>query len=189
MAETTSDNRTPNAGDATPKRATSGGASRGGTAGRAASGGTARKRSTSARTPAAKAANKTTAARGARTAAGRRTREAAQAQSRAAKATADQGRITAERVTLTTLGAALEARDRVVGFVNDWVSTFGTPFTGGAGASEQLRAFERRGTTERSRLEREAKRARTRFERELRSRRRDAERAVTRAKEQVANLT
>ena len=175
MAETTSDNRTPNAGDATPKRGPSGG--------------TARKRSTSPRTPAAKAASKTTAARGARTAAGRRTREAAQAQSRAAKATADQGRISAERVTLTTLGAALEARDRVVGFVNDWVSTFGAPFTGRAGASEQLRAFERRGTTERTRLEREAKRARTRFEREVRSRRRDAERVVTRAKDQVANLT
>lgn len=171
MAETTSNNRTPAAGASKATR------------------GTGRKRSSPARTPAAKAANKTTAARGARTAAGRRTHEAAQAQSRAVKATADQGRVTAERVTLTTLGAALEARDRVVGFVNDWVSTFGAPLTGRAGGSEQLRAFERRGTTERDRLEREAKRARTRFERELRSRRRDAERVVTRAKEQVANLT
>ena len=132
------------------------------------SGPTTRRRSTARKAPA-----KTTARR-ARTTAKRETTQAAQANANAAKATARQGTVSVERYALVSVGAALEARDRVVDFANDWYETFAAPLTSREAAEKQLRKFERRGTTERNRLERQAKKTRTRVERELRTRRRDA---------------
>ena len=189
MADTTSDNRTPNVGDAPPKRATSGGASAPRRADRRAHrvGRHRPQASTSARTPAAKAANKTTAARGARTAAERQTREAAQAQSRAARPPRTRAGSPPSASTLTT-SAPRSRRATASSGRQRRVEHLRHPVTGGDGASEQLRAFERRGhraQPARARGQARAHAVRAR----ARSRRRDAERAVTRAKEQVANLT
>jgi hypothetical protein len=151
------------------------------------SGTTAAKRSGTTRrsTPSARKAPAKTTARRTRTTAKRQTTQAAKASTTAAKATAKSGGVSVERVTLVSLGAALEARDRVVGFASDWYETFAAPLATREGAEKQIRRFERRGTTERNRLEREAKKARTRVERELGSRRRDAERLVRRGRTRV----
>jgi len=70
---------------------------------------------------------------------------------------------------LIPVGAALLARERVVESVSDVISTYSTPTK----AQTQLRKFERRGSTARSRLEREVRKTRTRVERELRERKRE----------------
>jgi hypothetical protein len=163
MAETTNSTTQSTGGAATPKRS-----------------GTTR-RSTARKAPA-----KTTARRS-RTTAKRQTTQAAQANTRAAKQTAKQGGVSVERYTLIGLGAALEARDRVVGFATDWYETFAAPLASRDGVEKQIRKFERRGTSERNRIERRAKTARTRVERGLRSRRRDAERIVRRNRTTVQN--
>jgi len=108
-------------------------------------------------------------------------REAAKAQPRAAKPPARP----VERFTLIGLGAALEARDRVVSFATDWYETFAEPLTTRQGATKQLRKFERRGSTERNRLERRAKSYRTRVQREIRARGREAESFVRRNRVRV----
>jgi hypothetical protein len=78
----------------------------------------------------------------------------------------------AERAVLIPVGAALLARDRLVAGVGD------LPRNPSSAAQEQLRRFERRGTSARNGLEREARRTRVRLERELRRRRRSLDRAV-----------
>jgi hypothetical protein len=75
----------------------------------------------------------------------------------------------AERVVLIPVGAVLLARERVVSNVADVISIYSTP----AKTQTQLRKFERRGSTARTRLEREVRKTRTRVERELRLRRRE----------------
>ncbi len=155
------------------------------TAGRKPAAGTARKpagrktattrsttrRSTSATTPAA--------ARRARNTAANETREAVAANTRAAKQTASETRGLAERAALVYVGAALEARDRVLGTTAELVERYATI----SGAQQELKRvrrdvsadvtrFERRGVTARTQIERDAKKARTRLERELRLRRR-----------------
>ena len=112
-----------------------------------------------ARRPATRKAPAKTTARRARTTAKRETATAAEANNRAAQATARQGAVVAERATLIGVGATLEARDRVVEFVTDWYETFAAPLTSRELAEKQLRKFERRGTTERNRLERRAQEA------------------------------
>ena len=77
----------------------------------------------------------------------------------------------AERAVLIPVGAALVARERVVSSVSDVFSSYSTPTK----AQAQLRKFERRGSTARTRLEREVRKTRTRVERELRERRRELE--------------
>jgi coenzyme F420 biosynthesis associated uncharacterized protein len=69
----------------------------------------------------------------------------------------------AERVVLTSVGAALVARDGVVELRETWA----TP----AKARRELNRYERRGVAARNRVERDVKKARTRVERELRQRR------------------
>ena len=64
---------------------------------------------------------------------------------------------------------ALVARERVASSVSEAFSNYSTPTK----AQAQLRRFERRGSTARSRLEREVRKTRTRVERELRERRRE----------------
>jgi len=80
----------------------------------------------------------------------------------------------AERAVLIPVGAALVARDRVLEGVSDTISTYSSP----SKTQAQLRRFERRATTARSRLEREVRKARVRVERELRQRRRSIESTV-----------
>jgi hypothetical protein len=78
----------------------------------------------------------------------------------------------AERAVLIPVGAALLARERVATSVGDVLATCSSPTKTRA----QLRSFERRGGTARTRLEREVRKTRTRVERELRERRRELER-------------
>jgi hypothetical protein len=78
----------------------------------------------------------------------------------------------AERAVLIPVGAALVAREQVASSLGDVISSYSTPTR----AQVQLRRFEHRGSTARSRLEREVRKTRTRVERELRERRRELER-------------
>jgi len=89
----------------------------------------------------------------------------------------------AERAVLIPVGAALEARDRVLTTVNDVVSTYSTR----ARAERQLKLFERRGSRARNDLEREVRKTRTRVERELRQRRGRVDRTLDRAERQGAS--
>jgi hypothetical protein len=74
----------------------------------------------------------------------------------------------AERVVLIPVGAALEARDRVVDALDTVVATSSSR----RGLDQQLKRFERRGGRARTQLEREVRKTRTRVEREVRSARR-----------------
>jgi hypothetical protein len=88
----------------------------------------------------------------------------------------------AERAVLIPVGAALIARERVASTID----TYSTP----SKANAQLRKFERRGNTARSRVEREIRKTRVRVEREVRQTRGRVEREVTRRKrdgEELAN--
>jgi hypothetical protein len=88
----------------------------------------------------------------------------------------------AERAVLIPVGAALIARERVVSTID----TYSTP----SKANAQLRKFERRGNTARSRVEREIRKTRVRVEREVRQTRGRVEREVTRRRrdgEELAN--
>ena len=150
----------------------------------------AKRRSTARRTTAKPPSTAT--ARRQRTIARNETRDAAQAQVKAAKTTAAQGRNVAERTALVSVGATLEARDRVVGLAGELVSRFGSRAAAERELGKDIRRFERRGTTARNQLERDVKKARTRLERQLRTRRRNAERVVGRtvdaAKDRVTAL-
>jgi hypothetical protein len=68
----------------------------------------------------------------------------------------------AERVVLIPVGAALEARDRVAGAVEGLVTTTRSR----SELEKQLRRFERRGGTARTRLERRTRTVRRGFERQ-----------------------
>jgi hypothetical protein len=68
----------------------------------------------------------------------------------------------AERAVLIPVGAALEARDRVAGVVEGLV----TATRSRSELEKQLRRFERRGGTVRTRLERRTRSARRDFERQ-----------------------
>jgi predicted nucleic acid-binding Zn-ribbon protein len=85
----------------------------------------------------------------------------------------------AERAVLIPVGAALIARDRVVDGVSDTLSTYSST----SKTQAQLRRFERRGATARSRLEREVRKARVRVERQLRERRTSIESTVSELEE------
>lgn len=84
----------------------------------------------------------------------------------------EQAQLIAERAVLIPVGAALEARDRVAGTVNDLVA----PYRSRTALERQLTRFERRGGRARRQLEREVRRTRTRIERETRQARRGLER-------------
>ncbi len=128
------------------------------------------KRAGAAKAPRARAAAGTGRSRaGTRTAASR-----AGSTRRGARTTAtpvDRVGDYAERAVLIPVGAALVARERVLSSVSDAFSSYSTPTK----AQAQLRKFERRGSTARTRLEREVRKTRTRVERELRERRRELE--------------
>ena len=147
----------------------------------------ATKRSTSAKKAAAtRAANRGSAAR---TTAARKTRAtarttAARAETTAAKKAAEAKQETkstvryaadmAEKAVLVPMGATLVARDRVAATIHEIRKTYNTRTK----AENQLRRFERRGSSAFKGLERDAKKARTRLERELRERRADVEKEL-----------
>jgi len=84
----------------------------------------------------------------------------------------------AGRAVLIPVGAALEARDRVAGTVEDLVTTTRSR----SALEQQLTRFERRGGSARTQLEREVRRTRTRIERQTRTARRGFERQRTQAR-------
>jgi hypothetical protein len=135
---------------------------------------TQRRTATTQRSTAAKKAA-ATRRRGAakRSAAAKR---AAATRAEAAKTPVDQIQETAEKAVLIPVGAALVARDRVIETVGEIVDTYRSR----SALERQLKRFERRGSTARTRLERNARKTRTRVERELRQRRTRAQRLVKR---------
>lgn len=87
----------------------------------------------------------------------------------------------AERAVLIPVGAALEARDRVAGTVEELVTTTRSR----SALEKQLKRFERRGGGARTQLEREVRRTRTRLERQTRTARRGFERQRTQARKNL----
>jgi hypothetical protein len=155
---------------------------------------TAAAKRTTARSPQAKTAatRRSTAAKRAATTRNTRTAEAnAKRAERKAERQVD-GRLdevrnyveqvgdAAERVVLTSVGAALVVRDGVVELRETWA----TP----AKAKRELSRYERRGVTARNRFERDVKKARTRVERELRQRRTQLERDAQQLRRDVKPL-
>jgi hypothetical protein len=84
----------------------------------------------------------------------------------------------AERIVLIPVGAALEARDRVAGTVEELVTTTRSR----TALEQQLRRFERRGTSARTQFEREVRRTRSQLDRRTRTARRGFERQRTQAR-------
>jgi hypothetical protein len=87
----------------------------------------------------------------------------------------------AARVVLIPVGAALEARDRVAGTVEELVTTTRSR----TALEKQLKRFERRGGGARRELEREVRRTRTQLERQTRTTRRGFERQRTQARKNL----
>jgi uncharacterized protein (UPF0335 family) len=86
-----------------------------------------------------------------------------------------------ERVALTYVGATLSLRDRAF-------EAAGT-LTDRKQVERRLKAFERRGTTARNRVERELKKQRTRVEREVRTRTNRVEKDLKTLGGDVKNVT
>jgi Skp family chaperone for outer membrane proteins len=91
-----------------------------------------------------------------------------------------------------SVGATIEARDRVVGLAGELVDRYGsrsavekTLKRSRNEFEKDVRRYERKGTTTRNQLERDVRKARTRLERELRTRRRDAEKLLRRNRQTV----
>jgi hypothetical protein len=82
----------------------------------------------------------------------------------------------AERAVLVPVGAALAAREAIAQTVGDLIDTCSSTKK----AEAQLKRFEKRGLTARTKLEREASKARKRVEHEISKRRSDVEKAASR---------
>lgn len=87
----------------------------------------------------------------------------------------------AERSVLIPVGAALEARDRFTGTLEELVTTTRSR----SALEKQLKRFERRGGSARTQLEREVRRTRTQLERRTRTARRGFERQRTQARKNL----
>jgi hypothetical protein len=87
----------------------------------------------------------------------------------------------AERVILVPVGAGLVVRDNIVSTVKG----LATKYSSVDGIERELKRYEKRGTTARTRLERQVRRRRAKLERELRQRRRSVERAVAQNRKRV----
>jgi hypothetical protein len=131
---------------------------------------TARKTTATARKTAATARN--TTARKTTTTSRRSTRSVSNS-TQPKKAVAQVADI-AERAILVPVGASLLVGDDVVSTVRGLV----TRYRNRAGLERELKRFERRGASARTRLERQVRLQRTRFERDLRQRRSSLERTV-----------
>lgn len=134
----------------------------------------AAKRTSTARRQTTRTKSSTASKRGAATTANRRTQARARQVERKAETRLDQAQAVAERAVLVQVGAALEARDRVLSTVNGVVELT----TKRTAAEKQVKRLEKRGATARTRVEREVKKTRTRVERELRQRRARLERTL-----------
>jgi hypothetical protein len=91
----------------------------------------------------------------------------------------------AEKVVLVPVGAALVARDEVVATFEDLRSSYATTTK----AKQELRRFERRGSSAVKDIERDAKKTRTRVERELRQRRSRLEKELRRVDRELRGVT
>jgi hypothetical protein len=180
------DSQTPNSSTGSTQRSGSTGSSSRSTT-RSSTRSTPRRRSTSQarKAPAAKptstarrqtaATRRSTAAkRGAATRANSATQRQASRAAQGPKTRAEYVQHYAERAVLVQVGAALEARDRVVSTVNEVVDLA----TNRPNAERRLKKYERRGNTARNRVQREVRKTRTRVERELRQRRTRLERTA-----------
>ncbi len=87
----------------------------------------------------------------------------------------------AERAILVPVGASLVMRDNLVSTAKG----LRTRYTTRTGLERELRRYEKRATTARTRLERQVRRRRAKLERELRQRRRRVERAVAQNRKRV----
>ncbi len=87
----------------------------------------------------------------------------------------------AEWAILVPVGAGLVVRDNIVSTVKG----LATRYSSLDGIERELKRYERRGNTARTRLERQVRRRRSKFERELRQRRRKVERAVAQNRKRV----
>jgi hypothetical protein len=154
----------------------------------------ATKRSTAATQAAAtRAANRAVAARS--TTARKAKATAARGRTNVAKTAADAeheiqtplARATdlAEKVVLVPVGVALVARDEVVATFEDVRSSYGSTTK----AQQELRRFERRGSSAVKGIERDAKKTRTRVERELRRRRSRLEKELRRVDRELKGVT
>jgi len=137
---------------------------------------TPRTSTATARRKAAATRRSTTAKKAATTRATRQASANAQSAAQPARNRVQLVQDIAERAVLVQVGAALEARDAVVGTVGSIADTA----TNRTHAERQLKKFERRGATARTQLERELRKTRTRVQRELRQRRQRLERTVKR---------
>ena len=154
----------------------------------------ATKRSTAAKKAAGtRAANRGAAAR--TTTARRAKATAARSRTSAAKTAADAkdeiqtplSRVTdvAETVVLVPVGVALIAREEVVATFEDLRTSYGTRTK----AKQELRRFERRGSSAVKGIERDARKTRTRVERELRRRRARLEKELKRVDAEFKGVT
>jgi len=154
----------------------------------------ATKRSTAAK----KAAGTRSANRGAaaRTTTARKAKaNAARGRTNAAKSAAEAkneiqtplSRVTdvAEKVALVPVGAALIAREEVASAIEDLRSSYGSRTK----LRQELRRFERRGSSAVKGIERDAKKTRTRVERELRQRRARLEKELKRVDAELKGVT
>ncbi len=91
----------------------------------------------------------------------------------------------AEKVMFVPVGAALVARDEIVETIEDLRASYGTK----AKAKQELRRFERRGSSAVKGIERDAKKTRTRVERELRQRRARLEKELKRVESELKGVT
>jgi hypothetical protein len=149
------------------------------TAAKKAAGTRAANRGAAARTTTARKA-KATAARG-RTSAAKTAADAKSEIQTPLSRVAD----VAERVVLVPVGAALIAREEVVATFEDLRTSYGTR----AKARQELRRFERRGSSAVKGIERDAKQTRTRVERELRGRRSRLEKELKRVDAELKGVT
>ncbi|MCW3040883.1 MAG: hypothetical protein JWM31_2788 [Solirubrobacterales bacterium] len=101
--------------------------------------------------------------------------------------TVDQVQAYAEKAVLIPVGAALLARDRVTGTIDDLTAKYGSKEAAQKQfdalvkeLSADLKKAEKRGATARTKAERELKKNRTKVERELRTRRAKAEQDLKR---------
>jgi hypothetical protein len=91
----------------------------------------------------------------------------------------------AEKIVLVPVGAALIAREEVIATFEDLRSSYGSRTK----ARQELRRFERRGSSAVKGIERDAKKTRTRVERELRQRRARLEKELKRVDAELKGVT
>jgi hypothetical protein len=111
----------------------------------------------------------------------RSTRTAARSHTSTSTTPIQQAGVLAERAVLVPVGATLLARDNLVSTARDLASRYSTRTK----VEQEIRRYERRGSTARNRFERQVRRTRTRFERQLRQRRNLVQRTIKQNRRRV----